>query len=133
MQDLLKRLKPTIFEDIIAILALYRPGPLKSGMVTSFIETKHGLREIEYPHPSFKHILEPTYGVIVYQEQVMQIAVTLAGFSMSQADELRRAMSKKQEESMAKTRDMFVSDRKSSLSKDLRWLLPKILDKKEGG
>ncbi|MFH0774594.1 MAG: DNA polymerase III subunit alpha, partial [bacterium] len=109
MQDLLKRLKPTIFEDIIAILALYRPGPLKSGMVTSFIETKHGLREIEYPHPSLKHILEPTYGVIVYQEQVMQIAVTLAGFSMSQADELRRAMSKKQEEKMAKTRDMFVS------------------------
>ncbi|MEK9148584.1 MAG: DNA polymerase III subunit alpha, partial [Candidatus Desantisbacteria bacterium] len=109
MQDLLKRLKPNIFEDIIAVLALYRPGPLKSGMVSSFVETKHGLREIEYPHSSLKHILEPTYGVIVYQEQVMQIAVALAGFSMSQADELRRAMSKKQEEKMAKTRDMFVA------------------------
>ncbi|MBU2461636.1 DNA polymerase III subunit alpha, partial [bacterium] len=109
MQDLLKRLKPNIFEDIIAILALYRPGPLKSGMVTFFIETKHGLRKIEYPHSSLKHILEGTYGVIVYQEQVMQIAVTLAGFSMSAADELRRAMSKKQEEKMAKMRDMFIS------------------------
>ncbi|MDI6751402.1 MAG: DNA polymerase III subunit alpha [bacterium] len=109
MQDLLKRLKPNIFEDIIALLALYRPGPLKSGMVSSFVEAKHGLREIEYPHLSLKHILKPTYGVIVYQEQVMQIAVALAGFSMGQADELRRAMSKKQEEKMAKTRNMFIS------------------------
>jgi DNA polymerase-3 subunit alpha len=109
MQDLLKRLKPNIFEDIIAVLALYRPGPLKSGMVSSFVEAKHGLRQIEYPHSSLKHILEPTYGVIVYQEQVMQIAVTLAGFSMSAADELRRAMSKKQEEKMIKIRDMFIS------------------------
>jgi DNA polymerase-3 subunit alpha len=109
MQDLLKRLKPNIFEDIIALLALYRPGPLKSGMVSSFVEAKHGMRQIEYPHSSLKHILEPTYGVIVYQEQVMQIAVTLAGFSMSAADELRRAMSKKQEEKMVKIRDMFIS------------------------
>ncbi|MEW6680578.1 MAG: DNA polymerase III subunit alpha, partial [bacterium] len=108
MQDLLKRIKPTTFEDLIALIALHRPGPLKSGMVSDFIERKHQRKKIEYPTPLLKPILAQTYGVIVYQEQVMQIAETLAGFSMSTADELRRAMSKKQEDKMRKMRDEFI-------------------------
>ncbi|MEW6103356.1 MAG: DNA polymerase III subunit alpha [bacterium] len=108
MQDLLKRIKPTNFEDLIALLALHRPGPLKSGMVYDFIERKHKRKKIEYSTPLLKPILAQTYGVIVYQEQVMQIAETLAGFSMSAADELRRGMSKKQEDKMRKMRDEFI-------------------------
>lgn len=108
MQELLRKIKPSHFEELIALLALYRPGPLRSGMVSDFIERKHGRKEIEYPTQLLKPILSETYGVIVYQEQVMQIARTLAGFSMSSADELRKAMSKKQEDKMRKLKDEFI-------------------------
>lgn len=112
MKDLLTRMKPDCFEDIIALVALYRPGPLESGMVDNFINRKHGREEISYPdskyqHESLKEILEPTYGVILYQEQVMQIAQVLAGYSLGQADMLRRAMGKKKPEEMAKQRAGF--------------------------
>ncbi len=95
MQNLVTRLKPTSFEDIIAILALYRPGPMESGMLDDFIERKHGRKAIEYMFPQLKEILEPTYGVIVYQEQVMQIVQKIGGFSLGQADLVRRGMGKK--------------------------------------
>ncbi|TCP97628.1 DNA polymerase III alpha subunit [Cricetibacter osteomyelitidis] len=112
MKDLIKRLKPDCFEDIIALVALFRPGPLQSGMVDNFIDRKHGREEVAYPdsqyqHESLKPILEPTYGVIVYQEQVMQIAQALAGYSLGGADLLRRAMGKKKPEEMAKQRSVF--------------------------
>ncbi len=95
MQNLVTRLKPTTFEDIIAILALYRPGPMESGMLDDFIERKHGRKAIEYSFAELKEILEPTYGVIVYQEQVMQIVQKIGGFSLGQADLVRRGMGKK--------------------------------------
>ena len=81
MRKLVTQLRPTTFEDIIAVLALFRPGPLDSGMVEQFIKRKHGKEEVKYPHPKLEPILEPTYGVIVYQEQVMQIAQVLAGYT----------------------------------------------------
>jgi len=108
MQDLLKRLKPTKFEDIIAVLALYRPGPLQSGMVDDFIRRKNGQSKVEYLHPKLKPILEETYGVILYQEQVMKIANELAGFSLGEADILRRAMGKKISKLMDEQREKFV-------------------------
>jgi len=108
MSNLLMRLKPDTFEDIIALLALYRPGPLKSGMVDSYVKRKHGMEEVDFLHDSLKEVLQETYGVIVYQEQVMRIANILAGFSMNDADSLRKAMGKKKTEVMAKFRDMFV-------------------------
>lgn len=95
MQNLVTRLKPTTFEDIIAILALYRPGPMESGMLDDFIERKHGRAKIEYMFEELREILEPTYGVIVYQEQVMQIVQKIGGFSLGQADLVRRGMGKK--------------------------------------
>jgi len=95
MQNLVTRLKPTTFEDIIAILALYRPGPMESGMLDDFIERKHGRAKIEYMFEQLREILEPTYGVIVYQEQVMQIVQKIGGFSLGQADLVRRGMGKK--------------------------------------
>ena len=107
MKDLIKRLQPDTFEDIIALVALFRPGPLQSGMVDDFIARKHGAK-IEYPHPDLQPILEPTYGIILYQEQVMQIAQVLAGYSLGGADLLRRAMGKKKPEEMAKQRDIFT-------------------------
>ena len=107
-KELLKKLKPDCFEDIIAALALYRPGPLDGGMVDDFINRKHGKVEVKYPHPWLESILEETYGVIVYQEQVMQISSALAGFSLGQADVLRRAMGKKKEEEMANLRVEFL-------------------------
>ena len=112
MKELIKRLKPDCFEDMIALVALFRPGPLQSGMVDNFIDRKHGREEISYPdatyqHESLKEILDPTYGVILYQEQVMQIAQTLAGYSLGGADLLRRAMGKKKPEEMAKQRAVF--------------------------
>ncbi|HLF67046.1 MAG TPA: DNA polymerase III subunit alpha, partial [Gammaproteobacteria bacterium] len=103
-----KRLQPDNFEDIIALVALFRPGPLQSGMVDDFINRKHGRAKVEYPHPSLKAVLEPTYGVILYQEQVMQIAQTLAGYTLGSADLLRRAMGKKKAEEMAQQREIFV-------------------------
>ncbi|HAJ56147.1 MAG TPA: DNA polymerase III subunit alpha [Candidatus Omnitrophica bacterium] len=108
MRDILKKLKPTIFEDIIAILALYRPGPIGSGMIEDFIQRKNGLKPIVYDHPRLEKVLKDTYGIMVYQEQVMQIASELAGFSMAQADLLRRAMAKKIPEEMVKQRSQFV-------------------------
>ena len=94
-RELLKKLKPDKFEDIVAAVALYRPGPLNSGMLDDFIARKHGRQRISYPHESLKEILKETYGVIVYQEQVMQIAQVLADFTLGAADLLRRAMGKK--------------------------------------
>jgi DNA polymerase-3 subunit alpha len=108
MKDLIKRLQPDGFEDIIALVALFRPGPLQSGMVDDFINRKHGRAKVEYPHPDLEVILQPTYGVILYQEQVMQIAQVLAGYSLGGADLLRRAMGKKKPEEMAKQRDIFI-------------------------
>ncbi len=108
MKDLIRRLQPDRFEDIIALVALFRPGPLQSGMVDDFIDRKHGRAQVEYPHPELEPILEPTYGVILYQEQVMQIAQVLAGYSLGAADLLRRAMGKKKPEEMAKQRSIFV-------------------------
>ncbi len=109
MKDLIKRLQPDVFEDIVALVALFRPGPLQSGMVDDFIARKHGRQRVEYPHPDLEPILKPTYGVILYQEQVMQIAQVLAGYTLGGADMLRRAMGKKKPEEMEKQRSIFVS------------------------
>ena len=108
MKQLILKLKPDCFEDMIALVALFRPGPLQSGMVDDFIDRKHGRAEIVYLHPALEEILKPTYGVILYQEQVMQIAQVLAGYSLGQADLLRRAMGKKKPEEMAKQREIFL-------------------------
>jgi len=113
MKKLIARLKPDCFDDIVALVALYRPGPMNSGMLDDFINRKNGLEPISYPHPDYQHeslapILESTYGVIVYQEQVMQIGQVLAGYTLGGADVLRRAMGKKKPEEMAKQRSVFV-------------------------
>ncbi|UAL45034.1 DNA polymerase III subunit alpha [Shewanella inventionis] len=112
MKDLIKRLQPDCFEDMIALVALFRPGPLQSGMVDNFIERKHGREVVSYPdsqyqHESLKELLSPTYGIILYQEQVMQIAQVLSGYTLGGADMLRRAMGKKKPEEMAKQRSIF--------------------------
>ncbi|MEZ9905502.1 DNA polymerase III subunit alpha [Vibrio breoganii] len=112
MKDLIKRLQPDCFEDIIALVALFRPGPLQSGMVDNFIDRKHGREAISYPdetwqHESLKETLDPTYGIILYQEQVMQIAQILSGYTLGGADMLRRAMGKKKPEEMEKQRYIF--------------------------
>ena len=109
MRKLVSQLRPTTFEDIIAVLALFRPGPLDSGMVEEFIKRKHGKQEVKYLHPRLEPILEPTYGVIVYQEQVMQSAQVLAGYSLGDADNLRRAMGKKDTVKMQKERERFIA------------------------
>jgi DNA polymerase-3 subunit alpha len=109
MRKLLTQLRPTSFEDIIAVLALFRPGPLDSGMVEQFTKRKHGKEPIKYLHPALEPILRDTYGVIVYQEQVMQIAQTLAGYSLGDADNLRRAMGKKKKVEMERERERFVN------------------------
>ncbi len=108
--DLVRKLQPDRFDDIVALVALFRPGPLQSGMVDDFIARKHGRAAgtIDYLHPSLAEILKPTYGVILYQEQVMQIAQTLSGYTLGGADLLRRAMGKKKPEEMAKQRSAFV-------------------------
>ncbi|MGP9566644.1 DNA polymerase III subunit alpha [Halomonas sp. AOP5-B2-8] len=113
MKELIKRLLPDSLDDMIALVALFRPGPLQSGMVDDFINRKHGRAEVSYPHPDYQHellkpVLAPTYGIILYQEQVMQIAQVMAGYSLGQADMLRRAMGKKKPEEMAKQRDGFM-------------------------
>ncbi|MFB1640308.1 DNA polymerase III subunit alpha [Campylobacter sp. MRC_CM3] len=108
MQSLNARLKPERFEDLIAVLALYRPGPMESGMLDDFIDRKHGLKDIKYPFDVLKEVLEPTYGVIVYQEQVMQIVQIIGGFSLGGADVVRRAMGKKDPEKMKKLKDEFA-------------------------
>ncbi len=106
MRKVLIRLQPTRFEDIVAVNALYRPGPMEN--IPLFIDRKHGKQKVEYPHPDLKPILENTYGVIVYQEQIMQIASKMAGFSLGEADLLRRAVSKKQKEVLDRERNHFV-------------------------
>lgn len=108
MQQLNSRLKPNCFDDIIAVLALYRPGPMESGMMDDFIERKHGRAQIVYTFPELEPILKPTYGVIVYQEQVMQIVQVIGGFSLGAADIVRRAMGKKNLEEMNKLKDEFA-------------------------
>ncbi|MEH6822922.1 MAG: DNA polymerase III subunit alpha [Motiliproteus sp.] len=113
MKDLMKRLLPSRFEDIIALVALFRPGPLQSGMVDDFINRKHGRAKLSFPHVDYEYmplkpVLEPTYGVVLYQEQVMQIAQVMAGFTLGGADMLRRAMGKKKPEEMAKQRVGFL-------------------------
>jgi len=108
MRALLKDLQPRVFEDIIAVLALYRPGPLGSGMVNAFLSNKSGETPVSYELPELEPILKPTYGMILYQEQVMQIAATIAGFSLGQADMLRKAMGKKNKVEMAKMRSAFL-------------------------
>ncbi len=109
MKKLIKRLQPDSFDELIALVALFRPGPLQSGMVDDYIERKHGRASVHYFHPRLEPILRPTYGVILYQEQVMQIAQTLAGYTLGAADLLRRAMGKKKPEEMAQQREIFTS------------------------
>ena len=113
IREMTVKIRPNCFEDLVAILALYRPGPLDSGMAEEYIKRKHGKEKIKYLHPLLESILRDTYGVIVYQEQVMQIAQVLAGYSMGDADILRRAMGKKDPEEMAAQRDRFVSGAKT--------------------
>ncbi|MEA1051955.1 DNA polymerase III subunit alpha [Lamprobacter modestohalophilus] len=107
MKELIRKLQPDSFEDMTALVALFRPGPLQSGMVDDFCDRKHGRADVAYPHPDLEPILKPTYGVILYQEQVMQIAQVLAGYSLGGADLLRRAMGKKKAEEMEKQRAIF--------------------------
>jgi DNA polymerase-3 subunit alpha len=114
MRDLLTKLKPQSFKDIIALVALYRPGPLDSGMVGEFIKRKHGQESIRYELPSLEEILRDTYGVIVYQEQVMRIASALANFSLEDADNLRRAMSKKDALEMERQKEKFMEGTKKT-------------------
>jgi len=121
MKELIKKLLPSSFEDIIALVALFRPGPLGSGMVDDFINRKHGRQEVAYPHPDYQHedlqsVLAPTYGIILYQEQVMQIAQVLANFTLGGADLLRRAMGKKKAEVMEEQRQIFM---KGAIARDV--------------
>ena len=109
MKDLLVRLKPETFDDVIALVALYRPGPMESGMIDDYVARKHGRKKVEYLLPQLEPILKETYGVIVYQEQVMKIANDLANYSMAEADDLRKAMGKKIQTIMAEHRERFVS------------------------
>jgi DNA polymerase-3 subunit alpha len=108
MQALIKRMRPDSFEDVVALCALYRPGPLGSGMVDDYVEGKHKRKVVAYPHPCLENVLKDTYGVMVYQEQVMQAAREMAGYSLGGADMLRRAMGKKKAEEMAKQKATFV-------------------------
>ena len=108
MRELIERMKPENFDDLIALVALFRPGPLQSGMVDDYIDRKHGRKKVNYPHELVEQILLPTYGVILYQEQVMQIAQVLAGYTLGAADLLRRAMGKKKPEEMERQRSIFV-------------------------
>jgi len=108
MIDIVKRLRPSCIEDISSILALYRPGPLDAGLIPLFINRKHGREEIKYDHPLLEPILQETYGTLCFQEQIMKMAQDLAGYSLGQADILRRAMGKKKSEEMQKQRELFI-------------------------
>jgi len=138
MKELIKKLLPSRFEDIVALVALYRPGPLGSGMVDDFINRKHGRSELAFPHPDYQHddlipVLEPTYGIILYQEQVMQIAQVLARFSLGGADLLRRAMGKKKPEVMAEQRLLFMEGAgKYDISDDLSGNIFDLMEKFAG-
>ena len=132
IKDILGRLKPDKFDDVVAMVALYRPGPLQSGMVDDFIDRKHGAA-IEYPHPDLEPILNQTYGVILYQEQVMQIAQVLAGYTLGGADLLRRAMGKKKASEMAKQRSVFVEgSTKRGVDKDQANFIFDLMEKFAG-
>ncbi len=133
MRDLIARLQPDTFEEIVALVALFRPGPLQSGMVEDFINRKHKRTAIKYLHPSLEPILKPTYGVILYQEQVMQIARVLSGYTLGGADLLRRAMGKKKPEEMAKQRAVFVDGaRKHGVSESLATHIFDVIEKFAG-
>jgi DNA polymerase III subunit alpha len=133
MKDLIRRLLPSCFEDIVALVALFRPGPLQSGMVDDFINRKHGRAEISYPHADLVPVLGNTYGVILYQEQVMQIAQVLASYSLGGADMLRRAMGKKNAEEMAKQRSFFVEGASGrGLSEELSGSIFDLMEKFAG-
>jgi DNA polymerase III subunit alpha len=121
MKDLIRRLLPDRFDDIIALVALFRPGPLQSGAVDDYINRKHGREPVVYPHPEVAGVLAPTYGVMLYQEQVMEIAQVLAGFSLGQADLLRRAMGKKKPEEMAKVRQQFLDGSRRTMGSTRAW------------
>lgn len=130
MRELLKKLRPSNFEDIIAVLALYRPGPLGSGMVDEFINRKHGKATVNYYHPDLEPILKPTYGIIVYQEQVMLISRIIAGYSLGSADLLRRAMGKKKTDEMSKHRKFFIEGaQKNNYSHELATHLFNLMEK----
>lgn len=138
MKDLIKRLLPDCFEDIIALVALFRPGPLQSGMVDDFINRKHGRAELAFPHPQYQHqclqpVLQPTYGIILYQEQVMQIAQVMGGFTLGGADLLRRAMGKKKAEEMEKQRVIFMEGaEKQGFDRDLASNIFDLMEKFAG-
>ncbi len=138
MKDLIRRLQPSRFEDIVALVALFRPGPLQSGMVDDFINRKHGRAELAWPHPdyqldSLQPVLEPTYGIILYQEQVMQIAQVMAGYTLGGADMLRRAMGKKKPEEMAKQRSAFLEGSENNgISRDLAGNIFDLVEKFAG-
>ena len=108
MRELIRRLKPTKFEEIVALLALYRPGPLKSKMDDEFVNRKHNKVKVTFPHAMLEPVLEETYGVILYQEQVMKAAQVLANYTLGEADILRRAMGKKKKDEMSLQREVFV-------------------------
>ncbi|TAN83670.1 MAG: DNA polymerase III subunit alpha, partial [Gallionella sp.] len=133
MKDLIKRLQPDTFEDIVALVALFRPGPLESGMVEDFINRKHGRAKADYFHPELEVSLKPTYGVIVYQEQVMQISQIIGGYTLGGADMLRRAMGKKNPEEMAEQRDIFVGGAVArNINKELATQLFDLMEKFAG-
>jgi DNA polymerase-3 subunit alpha len=138
MKELIKKLKPDCLEDLIALVALFRPGPLQSGMVDDFINRKHGRAELAYPHPDYQYeglkpVLAPTYGIILYQEQVMQIAQVMAGYTLGGADMLRRAMGKKKPEEMAKQRGGFIEGCASNnISADLAGNIFDLVEKFAG-
>ncbi|MGP9674878.1 MULTISPECIES: DNA polymerase III subunit alpha [unclassified Halomonas] len=138
MKELIKRLLPDSLDDMIALVALFRPGPLQSGMVDDFINRRHGRAEVSYPHPDYQHellkpVLSPTYGIILYQEQVMQIAQVMAGYSLGQADMLRRAMGKKKPEEMAKQRSGFMEGcAANGIDKDLAGNIFDLVEKFAG-
>ncbi|WP_040261122.1 DNA polymerase III subunit alpha [Pseudomonas massiliensis] len=138
MKELIKKLKPDCLEDLIALVALFRPGPLQSGMVDDFINRKHGRAELAYPHPDYQYdglkpVLAPTYGIILYQEQVMQIAQVMAGYTLGGADMLRRAMGKKKPEEMAKQRGGFIEGcAKNGIEADLAGNIFDLVEKFAG-
>lgn len=138
MKNLIERLRPDCFDDIVALVALFRPGPLQSGMVDDFIDRKHGKQELAWPHPdyqleSLQPVLEPTYGIILYQEQVMQIAQVMAGYTLGGADMLRRAMGKKKPEEMAKQRAIFLKGAEdASIDTDLAGNIFDLVEKFAG-
>lgn len=138
MKELIKKLKPDCLEDLIALVALFRPGPLQSGMVDDFINRKHGRAELSYPHPDYQYeglkpVLAPTYGIILYQEQVMQIAQVMAGYTLGGADMLRRAMGKKKPEEMEQQRGLFVEGcAKNNISVELAGNIFDLVEKFAG-